>query len=138
MTFIYVFVNSRSPVVLKLKESAVKMIVMVQCFAPDCNHPSESDTYRSLVSIAGKKADEYQVDSSIEVTKDFVVIYFFKLKNAVRPKVRYVCTMDRSTAVAMLLALHVFVTFKSVFLSVLFGYYWFSYFDFKSPFLLSE
>ena len=38
----------------------------------------------------------------------------------------------------MLLALHVFDTFKSVFLSVLFGYYWFSYFDFKSPFLLSE
>ena len=38
----------------------------------------------------------------------------------------------------MLLALHVFVTFKSVFLSVLFGYYMFSYFDFKSLFLLSE
>jgi len=38
--------------------------------------------------------------------------------------------------VAMLLALHVFVTFKSVFLSILFGYYWFSYFDFKTSFLL--
>ena len=38
----------------------------------------------------------------------------------------------------MLLALHVFVTFKSVLLSVLFGYYWFSYFDFKSLFLLGE
>ena len=36
----------------------------------------------------------------------------------------------------MLLALHVFVTFNSVFLSVLFGYYCFSYFDFKSLFLL--
>ena len=51
------------------------MIVMVQCFAPDCNHRSESDTYRSLVSLAGKKADEHKVDSSIEVSKDFVVIY---------------------------------------------------------------
>ena len=68
---------------------------MVQCFAPDCNHRSESDTYRSVVSLAGKKADEYKVDSAIEVCKDFVVIYFFKLKNAVRPKVRYVCTIDR-------------------------------------------
>ena len=86
--FICVFVNSRNPVVLKLKENAVKTIVMVQCFAPDCNHRSESGTYRSLVSLAGKKADEYKVDSSIEVSKDFVVIYFFKLKNAVRPKVR--------------------------------------------------
>ena len=38
----------------------------------------------------------------------------------------------------MLLALHVFVTFTSVFLSVLFGYYWFSYFDFKSLFLNNE
>ena len=63
--FIYVFVHSRSPVVLKLKENAVKTIVMVQCFAPDCNHRSESDTYRSLVSLVGKKADEYKVDSSI-------------------------------------------------------------------------
>ena len=88
--FIYVFVHSRSSVVLKLKENAVKTIVMVQCFAPDCNLRSESDTCRSLV-----KADEYKVDSSIEVSKDFVVIYFFKLKNAVRPKVRYVCTIDR-------------------------------------------
>ena len=93
MRFIYVFVKSRRPVVLKQKENAVKMIVMVQCFAPDCNHRSESDTNRSLVSLAGKKADEYKVDSSIEVSKDFVVLYFFKLKNAVRPKVR--CTIDR-------------------------------------------
>ena len=54
--FIYVFVNSRSPVVLKLKENAVKTIVVVQCFARDCNHRSESDTYRSLVSLAGKKS----------------------------------------------------------------------------------
>ena len=38
----------------------------------------------------------------------------------------------------MLLALHVFVTFKSVLLSVLFGYYWFSYFDFKSLFLFKK
>jgi len=89
------FLNSRSPVVLKLKENAVKTIVMVQCLAPDCNHRSESDTNRSLVSLAGKKADEYKVDSSIDVSKDFVVIYFFKLKNAGRPKVRYVCTIDR-------------------------------------------
>ena len=36
------------------------------------------------------------MDSSIEVSKDFVVIYFFKLKNAVRPKVRYVCTIAGS------------------------------------------
>ena len=109
---------------------------MVQCFAPDCKHPrkhrSESDTYRFLVALAGKKAGEYKVDSSIEVSKDFVVIYFFKLKNAVRPKVRYVCTIYCWMAVAMLLALHVFLTFKSVFLSVLFGYYCFSYFHFKS------
>jgi len=91
--FIYVFVNSRSPVVLKLKENAVKTIVMVHCFAPDRKHRSESDTYRSLVSLARKKVDEYKVDSSIEVSKDFVVLYFFKLKNAVRPKVR--CTIDR-------------------------------------------
>ena len=71
----------------------------------------------------------------IEVSKDFVVIYFFKLKNAVYG------TFARSIVewrVAMLLALHVFVTFKSVLLSVVFGYYWFSYFDFKSLFLLSE
>ena len=80
---------------LKLKENEVKTIVMVQCFAPNCNYRSESDTYRSLVSLAGKKADEYKVDSSIEVSKDFVVIYFFKLKNAVRSKVRYVCTIVR-------------------------------------------
>ena len=80
---------------LKLKENEVKTIVMVQCFAPNCNYRSESDTYRSLVSLAEKKADEYKVDSSIEASKDFVVIYFFKLKNAVRSKVRYVCTIDR-------------------------------------------
>ena len=92
--FIYVFVQSRSPVVLKLKENAVETIVIVQSFAPDCSQRSESDTYRSLVSLAGKKADEYKVDSSIEVSKDFIVIYFFKLKNAVRPKVRYICTID--------------------------------------------
>ena len=94
MRFIYVFVNNRSPVVLKLKENAVKTIVVVQFFGPDCNHRSESDTYSSLVSLAGKIVDEYKVDSSIEVSKDFVVIYSFKLKNAVRPKVRYVCTID--------------------------------------------
>jgi len=95
MRFIYVFVYSRNSVVLKLKENAVKTIVMVQCFAPDCNHRSESDTNRSLVSLAGKKADEYKKDSSIAVCKDFVVIYFFKSKNAGRPKVRYVCKIDR-------------------------------------------
>jgi len=89
------FFNSRSPVVLKLKKNAVKTIVMVQSFAPDFNHRSESDTYSFLVSLAGKKADKYKADSSIEVSKDFVVIYVFKLKNAERPKVRYVCTIDR-------------------------------------------
>ena len=45
--FIYVFVNSRSPVVLKLKENAVKTIIMVQCFAPDCNHRSDSEAIRT-------------------------------------------------------------------------------------------
>ena len=34
------------------------------------------------------------MDWSIEVSKDFVFIYYFKLKNAVRPKVRCVCMID--------------------------------------------
>ena len=48
--FIYVCVPSRSHIVLKLKENTVKTIVMVQCFAPDCDvyvdHQSESHMCR--------------------------------------------------------------------------------------------
>ena len=56
--FIYVCVHSRSPVVLKLKESTVKTIVMVQCFAPDYNHQSESHMHVQifLVSLSREKS----------------------------------------------------------------------------------
>ena len=42
------------------------------------------------------------MDWSIEVSKDFVFIYYFKLKNAVRPKVRCVCMIDCNSALAIL------------------------------------
>ena len=54
------------------------------------------------------------MDWSIEVSKDFVFIYYFKLKNAVRPKVRYVCTIDCNSGGHA--ARSVFVTFKYVFI----------------------
>ena len=76
------------------------------------------------------------MDSFIEVSRDFVFIYYFKLKNAVRPKVRYVCTIDCNGGGHVTRS--IFVTFKAMFFSSSFGYYCFSYFDFKSLFLLSE
>ena len=67
---------------------------MVQCFAPDCNHLSESRV-EFLVSLSREKSGWIQeVDWSIEASKGFVFIYYVKLKNAVRPKVRYVCTIN--------------------------------------------
>ena len=82
---------------MKLKENTVKTIVMVECFARDCDHRKVicADFLVSLIS--SEKADEYksrEVDWCIEVSKDFVFMYYFKLKNAVRRKVRYVCTID--------------------------------------------
>ena len=52
------------------------------------------------------------VDWSVEVSKDFVFIYFFKLPNAVRPQVRYVCTIDGNSGGHVTRS--VFVTFKHV------------------------
>ena len=54
------------------------------------------------------------MDWSIEVSKDFVFIYYFKLKNAVRPKVRYVCKIDCNSGGHVTRG--VFVTFKYVFI----------------------
>ena len=67
------------------------------------------------------------MDSFIEVSKSSVFIYFFELKNAARLKVRYVCTIycnDGGHVTRI-----VFVTFKSMFLCISFGYNCFSYFD---------
>ena len=75
------------------------------------------------------------VDWSIEVSKDFAFIYYFILKNAVRPKVRCVCKIDCNSGGHVTRS--VFAR-SSMFLSVSFGYYCFSYFDYKSLFLLSE
>ena len=84
-----------------------------------------------------KKADEYniqEVDWSSEVSKDFV--YYFKLKNAVQPKVRYVYTIDCNSGGHVTRS--VFVTFTaSMFFAVSLGYFCFSYFDYESLFLLS-
>ena len=52
-----------------------------------------------------------EVDWSIEVSKDFVSIYYFKLKNAVRPKVRCVCTIDCNSGGSQCI-----FTFKYVFI----------------------
>ena len=100
---------------MKLKENTVKTIVMVQCFAPDCGHQKVicADFLVSLIS--SEKADEYksrEVDWSIEVSKDFVFMYYFKLKNAVQRKVRYVSTIDYNSGGHVTRS--VFVTFKYV------------------------
>ena len=50
--FIHVCVHSRSPVALKLKENTVKTIVMVQCFAPDSNHQSESHMHVQIFYVS--------------------------------------------------------------------------------------
>ena len=84
---------------------------MVQCFAPDCNHQSESQ----CADFLGEKCGWIQeVDWFIEVREDFVFIYYFKLKNTVRPKVRYVCTIDCNSGGHITRS--VFVTFKYVFM----------------------
>ena len=77
------------------------------------------------------------MDWSIEVSKDFVFMYYFKLKNVVRPKVRCVCMIDCNSGGHVINTRSVFSR-SSMFLSVSFGYYCFSYFDFKSLFLLCE
>ena len=53
ITFIYVCVHSRSHEVLNLKENTVKTIVMVQCFAPDCDvrRPSIGKSYVQIFSF---------------------------------------------------------------------------------------
>ena len=70
------------------------------------------------------------MDWSIKVSKDFVFIYYFKLKNAVRPNGTFVGTIV--IAVAILLAVYClvqecFYLFRLV-ITV------FPYFDFKSLF----
>ena len=69
------------------------------------------------------------MDWSIEVSKDFIFICYFKLKNAVRPTVRCVCMIDCNSGGHV--TRRVF-SHSSMFSSVSFGYYCFSYFDYKS------
>ena len=61
------------------------------------------------------------MDWSIEVSKDFVFIYYFKLKNAVRQKKYGTFARLIIMAVAVLLALD--LSRSSMFLSVSFGCY---------------
>ena len=82
-----------------------------------------------------KKADENK--RSTEVSKDVVFIYYFKLKNAVRPKVRYVCTIDCNSGGHVTRSVSLIVTFKYVFLCFVLLLL-FLLLDYKSLFLLSE